>query len=966
MYPKHFIFIFALLFSIQKSFSQFSLFKDINTSEASSNPTGFFEINSIKIFVAEDEGKFHLWRTNGTESGTQKISDLSVYSPKNEAKFFNKLFYQIVNNELYFLEVNESLQYENLWKTDGYTTTRVFNSLGSRKLFWVNGSLICQFHNSFQKIENQSLVNIYETPINFNFSGKVIIFNDKIYFFISKYVDGYQENTLTQIWSIDGNGNDLQLFEELPIDNYLDFWNSGSTASQIILLDNQIYYFRFEYNIDYSKSICLWKTNLLNGNSNLIKRMTYIDDASINSFENLRKFGNKLFFCSLKEMWVSDGTELGTLLLKTFSRLNNSERQALELNIYPENFLITNDKIYFTANDGSDDFELWVSDGTFLNTVLLKNINPTKSSEVRDFKILNNKVYFLANESELWTTDGTQLGTILWKTFPKLNDGITRETMDASQMANGQICFSNYSALNGTELWTANENFMNESLLKNVNINNNSSFSKLEASVKLNDFWYFNADDGINGLELWKTNGTFEGTQIVKNIENGAAGIRIGKMVKVNDIIFFVATKTNSKKKIQYLFKTDGTADGTFQIDLVNNEYYDFSDLTPSNNKLYFTYANQLYVCDKNSTSPILLLSFAIPTNLTPLGDKLIFTSSGTLYTSDGTPENTGLLFPSPSNEFYPNNLVCPLEFNNKVYFFGKKNNNSYEQGLFETDGTVSGTKYIIKLSDYWDTLLSNSFLFLSKTTEKMFFRVDYKINGSDGSNFIDLWTSDGSSNGTQFLKKISFPSYFGQNVKTQSLENKIIISLQNDFGGIGSQNYVIGSDGTSTNTNVILNRLSSNKGIKSFINFNGKVYFTIDSQEADQSEFLFTNGSIEGTRITGNIRSEISKSNPTTLMNFNDKILFFAETSNSGIELYKYTPTDCDNYTNKTIKSGNWDDPANWSCRQIPTEVEDVSINEGHTIILPENFTGKAKRLNVSPNATVNFSSGSKIQLSN
>lgn len=71
---------------------------------------------------------------------------------------------------------------------------------------------------------------------------------------------------------------------------------------------------------------------------------------------------------------------------------------------------------YFAANDGVNGYELWQSDGTAAGTVLLKDIKPgAGGSGPYLFRLLNGAMVFFANDGatgyELWKTDGTAAGT---------------------------------------------------------------------------------------------------------------------------------------------------------------------------------------------------------------------------------------------------------------------------------------------------------------------------------------------------------------------------------------------------------------------------------------------------------------------------------------------------------------------------------------------------------------------------
>ncbi len=87
-----------------------------------------------------------------------------------------------------------------------------------------------------------------------------------------------------------------------------------------------------------------------------------------------------------------------------------------------------NGTLYFRAGDGSTGFELWKSDGTNSGTVLVKDIFPGGgSADPRYLTNINGTLYFRANEgingAELWKSDGTSAGTVLVKDIVSGNVG---------------------------------------------------------------------------------------------------------------------------------------------------------------------------------------------------------------------------------------------------------------------------------------------------------------------------------------------------------------------------------------------------------------------------------------------------------------------------------------------------------------------------------------------------------------
>ena len=73
--------------------------------------------------------------------------------------------------------------------------------------------------------------------------------------------------------------------------------------------------------------------------------------------------------------------------------------------------------LYFTASNGINGAELWKSDGTEEGTVMVKDINPTGSSSPESLTAVGNILYFRSddgvNGDELWKSDGTEEGTIM-------------------------------------------------------------------------------------------------------------------------------------------------------------------------------------------------------------------------------------------------------------------------------------------------------------------------------------------------------------------------------------------------------------------------------------------------------------------------------------------------------------------------------------------------------------------------
>lgn len=119
-----------------------------------------------------------------------------------------------------------------------------------------------------------------------------------------------------------------------------------------------------------------------------------------------------------KWLWMSDGTEEGTKYVYAVNVITKPDGMH-------GNMVKMGGKIFFVGDDGQAGEELWITDGTPTGTVMLKDINPGKGSaaiawmfNVSDYKLLFRALtvkevtgadYDYGNE--IWISDGTTEGT---------------------------------------------------------------------------------------------------------------------------------------------------------------------------------------------------------------------------------------------------------------------------------------------------------------------------------------------------------------------------------------------------------------------------------------------------------------------------------------------------------------------------------------------------------------------------
>ena len=77
----------------------------------------------------------------------------------------------------------------------------------------------------------------------------------------------------------------------------------------------------------------------------------------------------------------------------------NQGHGSSEINKFDGNFAEYNGKVYFTANNGIHGQEPWVTDGTASGTNMLANIDGGSTHYPRNLTVMNDKLYFIANDA---------------------------------------------------------------------------------------------------------------------------------------------------------------------------------------------------------------------------------------------------------------------------------------------------------------------------------------------------------------------------------------------------------------------------------------------------------------------------------------------------------------------------------------------------------------------------------------
>ena len=494
-----------------------SLVEDIRPGSGSSNPDGLAALGDGRaVFVADDgTNGDELWVTDGTAAGTSLVLDVRASS--DDVYYPSVAGLTALGNGLAVFRGDDGVNGAELWVTDGTTagTSLLFDFIAGAG----GGS-----------------------PDEFLARG-----DGTVAFTVDDGVHG------RELWVTDGTVGGTVLLADV---NTL---STGSSSPRSFSVSGGEALFV----ANGATGQALWITDgTAAGTRELAPTTTsYLDAVQLSG--GLRVFQSNDASHGY-EIWVTDGTAVGTSLLKDI----NTDGGHFYGHSYPSDFFaLDNGSALFRAYDGTNGFELWVTDGTAAGTVLLKDINVgTASSDAYGFMALDSdSVVFTATDAshgkELWITDGTAAGTSLLK---DINPGTANSyPFGLVAIGGGRLLFSANDGTSGTELWVTDGTTAGTSLLKDINSGSVSSYASSFTALG-NGSTLFVASDNSHGSEFWITDGTSAGTTLLKDIGPGVAnGVAGGIAALGGGRAVFVASGSDPEATGGELWVTDGTTAGT-------------------------------------------------------------------------------------------------------------------------------------------------------------------------------------------------------------------------------------------------------------------------------------------------------------------------------------------------------------------------------------------------------------------
>ena len=704
------------------------LVKDIEPGTGSSTPINFapatFGGMPGVYFVANTTANgLELWRSDGTESGTQMVKDINSGT---SSAFVQSLTPQrtLVTNSAESWAVffaNNGTNGQEIWVSDDGTAGNTYlladlnpgaGSSNPKDLKYIDGIFVFAANNATSGIEPFifTVFPFYVGPL-FDVNPGIGSSNPANMFSAGSKL----------VFQADDGVHGKELWQStLSTTSLLSDFTPGNANSPFFFFhkvnSNQVIFASAEELLQRAK------LHVTDGSSiSTISELGCIPGGLFGFYELIYSISlptgynanNKVIFPCLNyttletEPWVSDGTPGGTGQLKdVFSGDGTSQMFTVAQ---------ADNRVIFAAEDGRTGMEPWVSDGSSAGTNILFDYNPGEASsfspdflsfitfQANNYSVTAGLLALIKNtEAKVLYTDGTLSNT------RELFDDSTTTTENSSPARffsiGRKIFFRALNDVRGEELYITNGNSAGTKILKNLNRGGSSSPSdvvKLDAQRQL-----FAASTTTAGRELWITDGTKSGTRLVRNINPGN-GPHQALQIFPAALRGRVFLSANNGTTGEELWISDGTRAGTRLV----------KDIRPG--------AEGSDIDD-----------------VVKVGRRVVFVAndgvSGTeLWVSSGTGASTRLLkdITVGSEGSFPNELIA---VGNKVFFRATTPESGTE--LWVTDGTAAGTKVV---KDLMPGASSSSPSLLTNSDGILFFRA------SEAGSGEELYRSDGSEAGT-------------------------------------------------------------------------------------------------------------------------------------------------------------------------------------------------------------------------
>ena len=383
--------------------------KDIRQGPKGSNPSGLAQLAGTLYFSADD-GKHgnELWKSDGTASGTVRVRDIRPGPKGSDPAYLTPMA-----GTLFFV-ADDGTHGAGLWKTDGTAAGTVMvkdiypSSFYPVPFFAYDGHLFFvaddgKHGNELWKSDGTAAGTVMVKDV---FPGAGATFVSYPWIIgVAETVFLYADDGVhgPELWKSDGTAAGTVMVKDIRHGRASS--NGGHGGLSFAVMGGVLYFTASRDHVAYDEWVDeLWRSDGTADGTVMVEDLSPYD-ADIDPL-SLVAAGDSLFMENQGRLVKSDGTSNPSVLVA-------DPRYSWELTDVAGT-------LYFIASDGTDGSELWKSDGTEAGTIRVRTFSgPDPYPVSQDLVDAGGRLLLSAGDDthgfELWDCDGTEVGTTMVK-----------------------------------------------------------------------------------------------------------------------------------------------------------------------------------------------------------------------------------------------------------------------------------------------------------------------------------------------------------------------------------------------------------------------------------------------------------------------------------------------------------------------------------------------------------------------
>jgi ELWxxDGT repeat protein len=700
-----------------------------------------------------------------------------------------------------------------------------------------------------------------------------------------KLLFGATDATGPGLWSSDGTANGTVLLHSLPGFGIL----ANEPTTTFLVAGSQAYF----VSVTGNGSSSVWVTDGTATGTHVVMDFPSLTSAPAGL---LAIWSSKLIFnaydaSGASQIYISDGTTTGTHALTSFTGLSAGFVNGFLAAGAKFYFVAVDNQFghHIWVSDGTPSGTREVTNGLDGSSATTSAIyNP------QSLQLVGNYILY-ASQGLLWRID-TATDTISNVVTPSGTPGFGPPQVNNAVLVNmgGFVMFLGAGVIQGFDLWRSDGTTAGTYKVAAVTPHPTFDENQFPVFFKVGGHVVYIADDGTHGQQLWSSDGTPSNTvALISNVTATTADstpIAFAHLVIGNTA--YLSVSDGAGTLTRSLFRTDGSVGGTKRLSglpSISVTEAGVTQVAGDANVVYFGIENLDAISSIYQYLPANDSASLVKSNLTPVSLQEFFELNGRVFfstndpqlgvepwISDGTAAGTHLL-----KDINPQTADADSSPDEFVNFAGRlafvADDGIAGRELWISDGTSGGTKLLADINP--GAASSNPNHLFTANGVLYFFATD----ASGASKFMRLASPEASVQQLAVLSPLPSVQSFCLRDGGVAIGSQVFFAANDGTAGL----ELWTSDGTAQGTHLTADIAPGvGDSIPCELTVMGnRVYFSADGLQG--VELWSSDGTSSGTFQVADIAPGVDSAGPNGLFVFNGNLFFSADDTVHGQELW-------------------------------------------------------------------------------